>query len=175
MRKFLCLAFLSVTSLAHAQVSASLPVVQKKMQALLWMDGKWQGDIMITGDDGRKFDFRQNLYFTFRLKNSLLLLEETIVQGQDTVVQNIGMLTYDLERSQYTIQAHTKEGARLEADVEVFDKKIVWRVSIPGQIVRYTARLNEKGQWHQTGEISADGTAILWKPFSESLLSRVNK
>jgi hypothetical protein len=41
---------------------------------------------------------------------------------------------------------------------------MIWRIQIPGNIIRYTIQLNEKGQWHQVGEGSADEGKV-WKTF----------
>jgi hypothetical protein len=88
------------------------------------------------------------------------------------VLQNIGVLGYNVLQPKYTLQAYTKDGSQLDADVEVLDKKLVWRIANPGYLMRYTAALNQKGQWHQVGEASTD-EGKTWTPFFESILSRV--
>jgi hypothetical protein len=143
------------------------------MQALKWLSGNWQGTVYLNGGDGNKHSFNHTLEFTPKLKNSVLLLDEAAFQGQDTIFQNIGLLSYHVLQSKYTLQAYTKEGSQIDAFVEIQDKKMIWRIDIPGNIIiRYTIKLNEKGQWHQIGESSAD-EGKMWEPFFESTLSRI--
>lgn len=172
MRLYFLLSFLFVGPVAFAQQNNLLPVVQQKMQALQWVAGKWQGPLYLTGGDGAKHEFKQSVAFTPKVKNSVLLLNEAGFLGQDTIFQNIGLLSYDALQAKYTLKAYTKEGTQVDAEVEVQDKMMIWRVKIPGSIIRYTIRLNEKGQWHQLGEGSTD-EGQKWKPFFESTLSRL--
>jgi hypothetical protein len=173
MRAYLLIMFLFVCPAAFAQQENPLPAVQQKMQALQWLTGKWEGPVYINGGDGKKREYKQTLQFSPKLKNSVLVLDEAAFLGQDTIFQNIGVLSYDVLQARYTLKAYTKEGAHVDPYVEVQDKKMVWRIHIPGNIVRYTIKLNEKGQWHQIGEISGD-EGKRWKPFFESTLSRLN-
>lgn len=82
------------------------------------------------------------------------------------------MLGYNVLQPKYTLQAYTKDGAQIDADVEVLDNKLIWRIVNPGYIIRYTANLNQKGQWYQLSEVSTD-EGKMWTPFFESTLSRV--
>ncbi len=142
------------------------------MQALKWIAGKWQGTVSIMGGEGSKQEYKQTVEFTPKLKNSVLLFTEAANRRQDTVFQNIGVLGYDALRSKYTIQAYTNGGMQIEADVEVQDKKMIWRLPLSSNLIRYTITLNEKGQWHQVGEGSADAGQT-WTLFFESRLSPI--
>lgn len=122
------------------------------MQALKWITGKWQGTVSILGADGTRQEYIQTVEFTPKLKNSVFQFAEAASLGQDTIFQNIGMLGYDALKSKYTILAYTNGGIQMEADVEVQDKKMIRRVPVAGNLLRYTITLNEKEQWHQVGE-----------------------
>ncbi|CAA9263867.1 MAG: hypothetical protein AVDCRST_MAG95-2420 [uncultured Adhaeribacter sp.] len=169
-RLYLLLICLLVNTAIYAQSASQLPVVQQKMQALKWITGKWQGTVSIMGGDGSKQEYKQTIEFTPKLKKSVFQFNEAASRGQDTIFQNIGMLSYDALKSKYTIQAYTNGGIQIEADVEVQDKKIIWRVPVAGNLIRYTITLNEKGQWHQIGEGSGDAGQN-WTTFFESTLS----
>ncbi|KAA5546385.1 hypothetical protein [Adhaeribacter rhizoryzae] len=164
---------LLISPVVFAQQANPLPIVQQKMQALKWLTGKWQGTASIKGQDGQKQEVKHTLAFVNNLDNTVLLLNESLMQGQDKVAQNIGLLGYNVLQSKYNLQAYTNDGAYIDAYVEVLEKKIIWRIHFSGHIIRYTARLNEKGQWYQTGEMSADEGKI-WAPFFESTLTRIN-
>ncbi|GEO04212.1 hypothetical protein AAE02nite_18760 [Adhaeribacter aerolatus] len=163
--------FLLVSPVVFAQQANPLPIVQQKMQALKWLTGKWQGTAYINGQDGQKQEVKHTLEFIDNLDNTVLLLNESAVRGQDKVAQNIGLLGYNVLQSKYNLQAYTNDGAYIDAYVEVLDKKIIWRIHFSGHIIRYTAKLNEKGQWYQTGEMSSD-EGKMWNPFFESTLTR---
>jgi hypothetical protein len=172
MRAYLLMIFLFVSPAVFAQQANQLPAVQQKMQALNWLAGKWQGPVFLNGGDGAKHEFIQTVKFSPKLKNSVLLLDEAAFLGQDTIFQNIGVLGYDVAQSKYTFMAYTKEGTQFDVDLEVLNKKMIWRIQIPGNIIRYTIQLNDKGQWHQIGEGSADAGKV-WKTFFESTLTRL--
>lgn len=172
MRVYLLIMFLFVCPLAIAQQANPLPIVQQKMQALQWLTGKWKGTVHINGGDGNKQEFNHALEFANKLNSTVLLINETMVQGQNTIAQNIGLLGYDVSQSKYNLQAYTKDGAFINADVEALDKKMIWHIHFSGRIVQYTATLNEKGQWHQIGEISSD-EGKTWNNFFESTLTRL--
>ena len=172
MRIYLFFMLILISPVAFAQQVNPLPTVQQKMQALKWLTGQWQGTAFVKGPDGKKQEYRQTLEFADKLNNTVLLINESGIQGQDTVGQNIGFLGYNYQQSKYNLEAFTKDGFKLEAYVEVLDNKIIWRYHFPGHIIRFTANLNEEGQWHQIGEMSADEGKV-WTPFFESTLTRV--
>lgn len=172
MRTFLFLMLLLISQIVFAQHTNPLPTVQQKMQALKWLTGEWQGTAFVKGPDGKKQEFKQTLEFATKLNKTVLLINESSIQGQDTVSQAIGFLGYNFNQSKYNLEAFTKDGVQVEAYVEVLDNKIIWRYHFPGHIIRFTANLNEKGQWHQIGEMSADEGKV-WTPFFESTLTRV--
>lgn len=171
MRAYLILIFFIVSPLAYAQQTNPLPVVQQKIQNLNWLTGKWQGKAYVKGRDGKEQEMKHTLEFADKLDNTVLQLNETLIGGEDTVAHNIGLLGYDVLQSRYRLQAYTKDGSYIDAYVEAPDEKISWRIHVPGHILRYTAKLNEKGQWYQAGEVSAD-EGNTWNPFFESTLSR---
>ena len=173
-RLYFLVIILFVSTVIFAQPVNKLHVVQQKMQALKWITGKWQGTVSIMVGDGSKQEYKQTVEFTPKLKNSVFQFNEAASRGQDTVFQNIGMLSYDPLKSKYTILAYTDGGIQIEADVEVQDKKMIWRVPVAGNLLRYTITLNEKGQWHQVGEGSGDAGQN-WTNFFESKLSPVKK
>ncbi|CAN5499866.1 hypothetical protein BH23BAC1_BH23BAC1_24950 [soil metagenome] len=172
MRVYLLIMLLFICPMAFSQQANSLPVVQEKMQTLKWLNGKWLGTAFIKGQDGNKQEYKHTLEFKNKLNNTVLLIDETAIRGQDTIAHNIGLLGYNSLQSKYNLQAYTNEGVNFDAYVEALDKKIIWRIHFSGYIIRYTAILNEKGEWYQIGEMSAD-EGKMWDPFLESTLIRI--
>lgn len=173
MRVYLIVLLAFVSQAGLAQQNNQLAVVQQKMQALKWVAGNWQGPSYLISGDGTKREFIQAEKNEVKLKNSILLLNEAGFIGQDTIFQNIVVLGYDAVKSEYTLQAYTKEGLQLGGNVEVQDKKMIWRIEFPGNLIRYSIQLNEKGQWVQKGEGSTDN-GQKWVPFFESTLDRLH-
>jgi hypothetical protein len=70
------------------------------------------------------------------------------------------------------MRAYRADGQRVDADVKVAPNEMVWGFDDPriGRI-RYTMRLNEKGQWHEVGEVSRDAGQS-WFQFFEMTLDR---
>jgi hypothetical protein len=169
----LLVVLLLVGQMAFGQQANNLLVVQQKMQNLEWLKGKWLGTAYLNGEEGSKKEFKHTLEFSNKLNNTVFLINETAIMGQDTLAQNIGLLGYNHLKSIYNLQAYTNEGVNFDAYVEVLEKKVIWRIHYSGSIIKYTARLNDKGQWHQIGEMSHDD-GKKWNHFFESTLSRVN-
>jgi hypothetical protein len=110
--------------------------------------------------------------FPIQLAQPAYRVDSLLNESASTIFQNIGVLGYDASQTKYTLQAYTKERTQIDADVEAQDKEMIWRVQTPSHSIRYTIKLNEKGQWHQIGEVSTDAGQN-WKPFFESTLSRL--
>jgi len=172
MRLILSVLILMITSLSFAQQANPLPIVQQKMQELTWLSGKWEGTAYINGRSGNKQKVRHHLEFSHKLNNTVFFISESAVLVQDTLFQNMGFLSYNVLQSQYNLEAFTQHGAQMDAYVEVLENKMIWRFHAAGQIYKYTAKLNDKGQWHQIGEVSAD-EGKKWELFFESTLNRI--
>jgi hypothetical protein len=74
----------------------------------------------------------------------------------------------------YRFMAYTDRGTYTETEAKVGDGSVDWGLRIPefGE-VRYTIRLNEKGQWCEIGEVSQNGKD--WRKFFEMTLDRVTE
>ena len=102
----------------------------------------------------------------------MYLIDEHVMVARDTLFTNLGFFGYDFLQSKYNLHAFTNGGGQLDAYVEVWDNRIIWRFHAGGQIYRYTAYLNSQDEWHQIGEISSD-EGKSWTSFLESTLRRV--
>jgi len=172
MRLILTVLILMTSSLAFAQQVNPLPIVRQKMEALKWLSGKWHGTAYLNGRNGNRQEVSHNLEFSDKLNSTVFFINESAVLVQDTIFQNIGFLGYNVQQSQYNLQAFTNSGVQMDAYVEVLDNKMIWRFHAGGHIYKYTANLDDKGQWHQIGEVSAD-EGKKWEPFFESILNRI--
>jgi hypothetical protein len=172
MRYFLAMLFIMIGSIAFAQQGNPLPIVHQKMQALKWLSGKWEGTAYLIGQGGSKQEINHYLEFSPQLDGTVFLITENALVAQDTLFQNVGFLGYDFLQSKYNLHAFTNGGAQMEAYVEVWDDRMIWRFHAAGHIYRYTAHLNKQNQWRQVAEVSSD-EGKSWTSFLESTLDRV--
>jgi hypothetical protein len=83
-----------------------------------------------------------------------------------------GIIHYDRRQGGYRIRAYRSDGSQVDAEVKLVDRGFDWGFSpTPGFQVLYKMRINEKGQWHETGEMSRD-EGKTWMPFFEMTLDK---
>jgi hypothetical protein len=72
------------------------------------------------------------------------------------------------------VKAFRKGSGYVDAKGEMKDGAFVWGFDPPqGGKVRFTLKLNDKGQWLETGEFSRDGKE--WMKMLEMTLDRVKE
>ncbi|MEO7648207.1 MAG: hypothetical protein ABIV11_08240 [Gemmatimonadaceae bacterium] len=90
--------------------------------------------------------------------------------GTGRVVHHaFGVLTYDPERGQYAFRA-LRDGGVIDAETTLADGVFTWGFPVPGGRIRFHIRQVD-GEWHETGEYSADGAT--WHKMLEMKLRRV--
>src|SRR5262249_7815182 len=94
---------------------------------------------------------------------------------EGNIVHNaFAVVSYDEKAKQYRFQAYTDRGNYTEAQAKVAEDRLEWGIKIPqfGD-VRYIVKIDDKGRWFETGEVSKDGKE--WRKFFEMTLERVVK
>jgi len=152
------------------------PVVEK-MQALSFLVGEWEGEgwMQLGPQDRKTVKVRETVQS--RLGGRALLVEgrgtpNESESGDDHVGHDaLALITWDPRKGEYSMRAITARNGAVDPKVEVGDKSIVWSFDTPvGGSVRYTIKLNEKGQWVESGEFSRDGKE--WHQFFEMTLTK---
>lgn len=163
---------------AHAQQPPSPERVaqQAAMQRLSFLIGQWEGSGWYDYE-GQRMPFRSTEIVEARLDTLLLLVEgvhRADIPGRPEPVvvhQAFGVFSYDPEAQRYDFRTYLSggQGGTFEAGWE--DGALVWTMD-HAQMgrVRYTIRMNSRGQWHEIGQRSADGAA--WQQFFEMTLDR---
>jgi hypothetical protein len=97
------------------------------------------------------------------------------VDAKESVVHTaFAVLSYDEKANKYRFQAFTGSGNYAESEAKLGDKSLEWGLRTPqGGEIRYTIKLNPKGQWFEIGEFSRDGKE--WQKFFEMTLDRVEE
>ncbi len=150
------------------------PAEQKEaMQKLDFMIGEWEGEGWMDRG-GQRATFKGGEIVQAKLNGIALLVEgkfKAPVQGEDrTVHETLGILTYDPAKKSYRFRTHLAMGASGDHELTLLDGGWRWSLQGPQGQMRYTMKLNEKGEWFEIGERSTDGEK--WEQFFEMTLRK---
>lgn len=148
-----------------------------EMKKLDFLIGRWKGDGWIEfGPQRRTFTETESVQAK---QDGLLLLIEGLGKSkaaagepEKTAHEALAIVFYDLPTKSYRFHAY-KAGYFTDIDFKVAEKGFEWGFPEPrsGSKIRFVMKLNEAGQWFETGEISQDGKT--WHKFFEMTLQRV--
>lgn len=162
--------FLTAPALAAAQPVPPSPSparleAMKKVEFLL---GSWKGEgWMQMGPQKHTFASSETVS---REVDGLALVVKGLHTSEGRVVHNaLGVLAAN-DDGTYAMHTWLANGRAGVYQGEWKDGAFVWGMETPMGKMRYTIRLDEKGRWHETGEMSRDGTA--WTLFFEMTLSK---
>lgn len=173
------LSLLSLSSLPlPAQApSASIPAQKEEMKKLDFLVGTWKGEGWVKMPGTERQTFTQTETVQKRLGGLALLIEghgtSKLPSGEEkTVFEALGMVTWDPEKNLYRLSSATTEGRAGESEGRfVPGGAWEWGFTLPqGGRIRYTIKLTDKGEWHETGQYSPDEKT--WYPFHEMTLRK---
>lgn len=173
------LLFLSSVMTVPAQQNPPTAESVEMMKKLEFLAGHWTGGGWMMLGPGKKLNYTGTETVTLKLDGTVLVVEglhRSVAEGgaPERVIHNaLGVISFDTETKKFRLQSYLANGRSATAEVEVPEKNsIVWRLSIPGMAgtSRYTIRIDEKGDWHEIGEFSADGKT--WRQFLEMRMHR---
>lgn len=172
-RIFLSLLFLLPLPLP-AQPADTRPVQRTEMNKLDFLVGKWKGEGWIKMPGSERVTFTQTETVQKKLGGLALLLEGHGTSQGKTVFEALAMVTWDPEKGHYRFSSATTEGRAGESEGKfVPGGAWEWGFAVPqGGRIRYTIKLTDKGEWHETGHYSPDEKT--WHQFHEMTLRKVN-
>ena len=160
---------LPVALLAQAPASGQ----RAEMKKFDWLVGQWKGGGWIQmGPQGRK-EFTETETVQSKLDGLVLLIEGQGKSKEDgsTVHTALVLVSYDDRAKTFRWRAFTAEGRQTDTEAKVGANTMEWGLEIPqGGRMRYTIKLNEKGEWFEVGEMTQDGQT--WHKFFEMTLQR---
>jgi hypothetical protein len=166
-----CLGIMAAAPLA-AQDPGGAPA-RAAIEKLAWLEGEWRGEgWMQTGPGAPKTVSQREKVFraaggTILVVQGLAMSTEAGAPASTLVHDAFGVVSYDMQRRQYTLRTHVANGNSIEVVPEVGDKRFVWGFDHPqGGRMRYTLLLESDGAWHEIGERSTDAGAT-WVKFLE--------
>ena len=176
MKRILWIPLLCVSScLSVGALLAQTPASGQRaeMKKLDWLVGQWKGTgWMQMGPQGRK-DFTQTETIQGKLDGLVLVIEGQGKSQEDgsTVHTALAFVSYDEGAKTFRWRAFTAEGRQTDTVAKVGTNTLEWGLEIPQRgRMRYTIKLNEKGEWFEVGEMTQDGQT--WQKFFEMTLQR---
>lgn len=158
-----------------AQTPAS--VQREEMKKLDWLVGQWKGEGWVEVGPGQRRTSTVTETVQSKLDGSVLLVEgigKAKLPGRDEEVivhHALGTLAYDEPAKLYRMRAY-RAGHYVDAEAKLTEGGLEWGFPDPrGGRVRFIIKLDEKGRWSETGEVSQDGKT--WRKFMEMTLERV--
>jgi len=150
---------------------------QDAMKRLDFLVGQWKGEGWMQVA-GQRRTFKGTEVVQRKLDGLLVAIEglhrgQVGEKGEEGVVHHaFALVSYDDKAKRYRFQAFTGQGTYEDAEAKVSDAQLVWGMKVPqfGDI-RLTIKLDDKGRWFETGEMSRDGK--MWQQFFEMTLQRV--
>ena len=156
---------------------AQSPALSPNLSNAEFLVGKWQGTGWIEFQPGSRSEFRLNETVSVKLGGGAIVIEglgtRKGADGAEVVTHEaLGILTYDARQNKPLMRAYRTGGQFIDADVKLEPGKMTWQFQLQGVgVTRYTATLDDKGQWFEVGEMSKDG--VEWRKFFETTLARL--
>jgi hypothetical protein len=158
-------------------LSATLAYGADEMKGLEFLVGEWSGEATMQMGPGKRETVFQTEKVTQKAGGKALLVEglgrRKLADGTigDVVHDAIGLISWDKTRKTYRFDAHVAQQESVDTTIDLTGPNTaVWGFDTPQGKVRYTIRLNDKGQWNEVGEFSRDGAK--WMPFFEMTLTK---
>lgn len=172
-------AFFFLLAAAPAAGQQPSPAAQlEAMKKLNFLIGKWEGESWTEFAPGQRLQSHGTETVQDKLGGLLVTMEgihrrKAGEKNEGTVVHNaFGVATFDEKAKRYRFQAYTNRGTYVDAEAKIADGRFEWGFRVPNAVeIRYVIKLNDKGQWFETGEMSRDGKT--WRKFFEMTLDRV--
>lgn len=177
MKKISALSLLLMVWCAPSLAQSAHPSVTGEMKKLDFLVGQWQGEGWIMLGPNQRHTFRQTENVQRKVGGTVLLIEG-LGKSMDTsnagaIVHNaFAVLSYDKDAKVFRWRAFRADGSSIDTEAKVSENMLIWGFRDPrGGNIRFTIKLNEKGQWYEIGEMSRDGQT--WLKFFEMTLNRV--
>ena len=176
MKKIAAILLISILPLALAAQTPSSPKVAE-MKRLDFLVGQWQGEGWIMLGTKQRHTFRQTENVQRKVDGTVLLIEG-LGKSMDTgdagaiIHTAFAVLSYEKDAKVFRWRAFRADGSSIDTEAKVSENMLVWGFRDPrGGNIRFTIKLNEKGQWFEVGEMSRDSQT--WLKFFEMTLNRV--
>ena len=158
----LLLSLLVFSIAAFSQETAKAQTQQTAMQRLRWLIGRWSGTSEVNVENNRQVTYVQQIItpmlngtiFTVSARGTAL---DSATNKMALVYNSFGVISYNVKEKQYRWRTWRNPGDSYdEAAINIADSSYEYIANENDGFMRYKSRLNEKGQWVETGEYSKD-------------------
>lgn len=157
-------------------VAVSVCAQPAEMKQLDFLVGEWTGEGWIQMGPGPRQPFVQSEIVRTKLGGALVTMEGLGKHPETGKVVHdaFAVVAWDEQKKHLRMSAFVApQGRGVDTTMETGDKTAVWTMETPqGMRIRYTIRLDDKGQWHEIGEVLRPGNAE-WFQFFEMTLRKV--
>jgi hypothetical protein len=172
---FLLFTLLSIPTAAQQPDS----IQREAISQLNWLAGQWKGEGFAEYRPGQRSYVNMTETIEPRLNGTVLLIEglgrrRLADAPEGEIVHNaMAVVSYDEKAKKYRWQAwRIPGGSYIDTDLTVGDQTLEWSMTTPqGGTTRFVIKLNEKGEWRETGEYAPDNKS--WNKFFEMTLRKV--
>lgn len=171
----LLLSMLPMMSMAQTH-SAPAPPEMKKLDFLI---GQWKGEGWMELRPGQRQTATVNESVQRKVEGTVLLIEGLGTTRMPDKPEEVpihkafAIVDYDVGTKLFRLRAYRAGTGAIDTNPQVGENNLIWGFKDGrGGEIRFTIRLNEKGQWFEIGEHSSDGKT--WRKFLEMTLTRVS-
>jgi hypothetical protein len=127
------------------------------MKKLDFLIGKWSGAARLLRGPGEPLELIQTEEAQYKLDGLILMIEGIGRSKPDgkVALQALGIVSYDDEAGAYRMRAYN-DGRYLETELKLAEngKGITWGFALGEITTGSVLRINEKGEWTETAEIT---------------------
>jgi hypothetical protein len=159
-------------------VARPSPANVEAMKKLSFLVGEWKGEGWTEFVPGQRRSSPIIENVQPRLSGTIMIVEglgkkKDPGQQEEVVTHSaFGIISYDDRAKLYRLRSYLVDGRTVDAEASFTDEGFQWRFQVPGNMsIRYTVKLNDKGEWFERGEMSQDGKT--WRQFHEMTLQKV--
>lgn len=166
-------AFTVLASPVLAQAPAPSAETKEAMAKLSFLVGRWSGDATFQMGP-QASELTQTETVESRLDGLVLVVEGVGTGKADGKVHHhaVATISWDATAKNYRVVAIRADGNSVVTTGSILeDGAFQWGFAMGNMTVRYTIRHAEGDEWHETGEVSMDGTT--WRKMIDMRLKRV--
>ena len=132
--------------------------VRAAMQKLAWLEGEWRGEGWRLNRQGERETHHAKEIVTPQIGGIILTVEglgwDFNDAGEKIVGHHaFGVLSFDPQKQAYQFSAYVQQGYQSHSSPTVGENSLEWSLAAgPDVEMRYKARLNDDGEWLETGE-----------------------
>ena len=154
MRLLTSLLLTSISLLMAQPRQPDVAAQKAAMKKLEFLAGKWEGDAKVLRGPGEPIAVRQSEDVQMKLDGLLMVVEGTgrDPQSGKVVFNAMATISFDDAAGIYRFRSYS-EGRYLDTEIRVTEKGFEWGMEMGPAKVRYTMKLNEKGEWVELGEV----------------------